>query len=278
MFIIAVSSYCFFWQTYYCHIFVNEILYLFGIPPDIQDPTINFLEKKHEIFTLLFGSIFTFATSLFASLLTIIIAYFIFRSINQRQTEITRLSFLRQHEEDIMRIMSEKTCLHPDVFFSESKWGSIQDYTKKEYFNYRWALNEEPWLVYDGPLDQFFKYAHLEIDGTNTIQFRFNGDRLSSKAIHEILAWFRSVNRARELKFVEDDDLELLWRPILAHSFNNRYKFLKLYFQDDIRVFERLILDVIKIIRDRQPNTWSHYKYQIDGDFREFLKNNDISI
>jgi len=133
--------------------------------------------------------------------------------------KISRLTYLSKLEDDITSLCNERS-----VRFEWLPGGC-------ELFRFRNVLNEQPWyLEFE---NETLTELHKFVDGDNMVLIRkdLEGEvRISSRIIHELLDWFRRVQRAVNNDLITREDLTTaLHRQILSFARNGRYVFLRKY-------------------------------------------------
>ena len=183
--------------------------------PDQEIDAVDVLHTNSQIFAAVLSAYGAMIIALVATAVNVFLAFFIYRNVSTQQGTIQRLSYLAQIEDQITQLFNEKLARK-------------ECYRKVEFYCFRNVLNEIPW-------DPFFENANLTnrhkyVDGDNFVLIRADGTRLSSRALHESLLWFRRVHRACEARVLRPADLGILWRYIVPYAQARRYAFFRNYF------------------------------------------------
>ena len=232
--------------------------------------------------SLVTGSI-ALASLLISSFVTVLVSLLIFKAVTTRQLEIfeqnkeiARTNLLIDLENKILTLFEEKLGAEPleqnhdeeDPLFEKAVYPHLEG-----YHNYRWAFREDPWDIFERYSDISLTKLHREINGLNMVLISTNGMRLSSKALHESLMWFRNVDRARSAGFIHESDLANLWRQTIPFVSNGRHQFLEKYFgRDDVKVVERVCDATLSAMM--RLDTQLGHNIKLDG---SFVKEKDYS-
>jgi hypothetical protein len=163
---------------------------------------------------------------------TLIIAYLLYRLYQKNHLELikqqkilTRFSTIRQLNNELINIFSEKTAL--ETFKENGE-------EKKEEREFRYILDQKPyWVVSRYEPDNGI--IHVIYKGQRYWQIRNYEDKkqyVSSKALQETLFWFRMAYQGLIDSVIQPSDLCELWRSIFPLSSSGRFNYFKEYFGD----------------------------------------------
>jgi hypothetical protein len=153
----------------------------------------------------------------------LLIAGFVYWLVQRHQTNISRLTYLRQLEEDMMVLLNELSAVKSKFDCDKNDW------VDPELFRFRNVLNEDPWID-DVPNDKITD-LHLFVKGDNWVHIRRGAHeaRVSSKSLQSLMLWFSRLARGFDEGVVRRTDLLTMWRQILSVTLSRRYVFFENY-------------------------------------------------
>ncbi len=208
------------------------------------------------VFSVYVGAILAFLSSA----ISLLVAIFIFRKVSTYQNLLQKLDYLKQIEDDMLKLFNQK-------------FGRIERADSVEFYRFRNCLNEAEW-------DSNFSNAtaiqrHYYVDGDNFVLIRGDGMRLSSVALHETLIWFRRINRALYFRIISVEDIVPMWRFVLPFSASGRFVFFSNYFgRDDFTAISSVCQSVFIYMVQKRVGFPANYVNTID---EAFLKSVGVS-
>lgn len=206
------------------------------------------------------------------ALTNVAIAVVIYCLVSKKQTEITRLNYLKHFEDEIFMLCDEPCVKVHDAYASEKPRGAT---TEAKLFRFRNVLNEDDWYT-DFTPETLVKLHHY-MDGDNWVQVRLDGVGheackvlVSSRILHRLLSWFQRVNRAIDHGMIKEEDLTAgLHRIVLAFIRNRRYIFLKNYFPTDFSSIQHVCA---MTWRQYVKNDWRFLRKDLEATDDSFLQ------
>jgi len=262
-----------------CTPIINQMMGNIGAPIEFPYPNFNLFSERVEFSGIMLSVVGALLGGLVSSLVTLFAAFIAFSAVTKKQTEsneiqkeIERISLISKYEEEILQLFDEKLGMNPIVekVQANDTYHNLTEYDK-QLVNFRWFLR--PDLIWESEKISR-NFIHREILGLNMVLISDDGERLSSKALHETLMWFRKIDRAYRVDIIKNEDLAQMWRQIVPFIQSNRLTFMENYFgREDCQSIRNVALAMYFYVSEPRQKWWfdkffkTKHKTEVNPDF-----------
>lgn len=181
-----------------------------------------------QVGSALYGIISQIASGALGAIIVALVAWVLITRNQVKNSEqvrrIERLRLLHDFDKSFHDITSSKC-----VFLEKSK--EPKSISKNiELYDFETILTRNFQWKNKLPTDKMTPNAYEWLDGSRAICFSDHNSFVKTYELHQMIYWFRKVQRAFDQKIISDSDIYVMWRQILPFITDGRLTFLSRFF------------------------------------------------